>query len=141
MKKSVFTSTFFKEHAPVISAIFAGIFISIVALINFFGSIGFRSNEAALLLAFENGGQGRMFVGEVVNGMTILDALITSAAAGNIQLKYNINDNGAVVLGLNGYDLNNGKQLAFYLNGHKINESEIHLTRVKPGSKIIVSVE
>lgn len=102
------------------------------------------NKEAALLLAFENEGKGRMFQGEVIEGMTILDALITSSEAGEIKLRYVMeeNKNKITIMELNGYyaSLSPG-HLAFYLNSRKVGTEEIHSVLIKPGDKITVKLE
>ena len=99
--------------------------------------------EATLLLAFENDGHGRMFVGEVVEDMSILDALAISADAGQIEFKYIINsDNKLRIMELDSYISTLGdKKISFYLNNHKIDEGSIHLIAIKASDIIEVDLE
>ena len=104
---------------------------------------GYWHREATLILAFENNGRGRIFTGEVVSNMTVLDALIVSSEAGQIELKYVVNsDNQAKIIGLNSYtdDLKK-KHLIFYLNNTEINEGSINQTKIKPGDTIEIQLQ
>lgn len=122
-----------------ISLIGAVFLFSIVAV--FFNPFG--TKEATLLLAFENNGQGRMFTGEVVNGMTILDSLLVSSEAGQIKLIYHLDQNGKLIIEeLDGYTAGaSDKKLAFYLNGVKMATEEINRATISPGDKIEVRIE
>lgn len=113
--------------------------VSLVAV--FFNS--FKTKEATLLLAFENNGQGRMFTGEVVSGMTILDALLVSSEAGQIKLGYHPEQDGKLVIEeLDGYTAGtSGKELVFYLNKGKVSVQEINRVAIHPGDKIEVRIE
>ena len=95
------------------------------------------------MLAFENNGQGRMFEGEVIENMTVLDALVVSSNAGKIELKYSVSADGKVFIsGLDGYNrTTNPKKLVFYLNGFKIYDEQINSTIIKPGDNIEVRLE
>jgi len=73
-------------------------------------------NEVALII--NDGETKRAFAGEVVEGMTISDALVTSARAGNFDFNY---ENG--ILKRIGQFEQNGKKWNAYLNGKKIGDS------------------
>lgn len=102
-----------------------------------------HSREATLYLAFENDGKGRMFSGEVVDGMTILDAVIASSEAGRIKFLYHIDKDGKLVVdGIDGYTpAVSGKEVLFRLNGAKIATDYIGKTRIKAGDRIEVYLE
>ncbi len=128
----------------VMGAFLAGIVILIWSVINFLNVPSPKSQEAVLVLAFENEGRGRMFTGEVKEGMTILDALITSSEAGQIALKYNQDANkGVKITGLDDYynSSTTNKSIAFYLNKSKVSEKDIYKVAIKPGDKIEIQLE
>ena len=100
-----------------------------------------QAKEAVLILAFENEGRGREFQGEVVDNMTILDALIASAQAGDIDLDYKFTaDNQINILELDGFN-GEQKKLAFFVNGNQIDSAIIHKITLNPGDKVEVKLE
>jgi hypothetical protein len=153
MKKSFSTNIFSKpdylskkrgkEHIAIIGAFLVGIIVLIWSVVSFLNIPGVTSREATLILAFENEGKGRMFTGEVVDGMTILEALIASSEAGQIELKYSLDpNNGAKITGLNGYySDSSGKNMVINLNENRISEREIYKVVIKPGDKIEIQLE
>lgn len=99
-----------------------------------------ESKEAALLVDFDN--IKRMFAGEVVSGMTILDALNASVAAGQIKLTYHVDgDNNTRVKEINDHTTNGDIQFTFYINSRKIDQSELNKTPIRPGDKIMIRLE
>lgn len=98
------------------------------------------SKEAALLVDFDN--VKRMFAGEVVGGMTILDALNASVAAGQIKLTYYVDgDNNTKVKEINDHTANGNTQFTFHINSRKIDQSELNKTHIRPGDKITIRLE
>ena len=75
--------------------------------------------------------------------MSILDALIASSGAGQIEIKYSISAGGSVkISSLDGYDRNStAKRLVFYRSDKRIEEAVINSIAVKPGDKIEVRLE
>lgn len=108
---------------------------------NFFADIS--KNEASLFFDFDN--MKRAFAGEVMDNMTILDALNAAVAAGKIKLIYKVDEkNNTEIIELDGHSLDldiNKKQINFYLNSQKINQNEINKINIRPGDKIIVKTE
>lgn len=142
LKKSIFINIFYKKRQLVIgSSLVAAVFIFMSAAI-YFDFFIFKSKEASLLLSFE-GNKGRMFVGEVNEGMTILDALVVSSNAGQIRLKYNIGADGKVIIyGLDGYDPDSSdKKMIFYLDQRRIDTEQIGSVLISPGDSIEVRLE
>lgn len=137
---------FYKNYKNTIflSLIIAVVLAVLLALI----SINFKLNrayigEAMLYLVFENDNRGRMFRGEVVDGMTILEALHASSQAGNISFNYFIDSDGRVVIkSIDGYSADSSKKsLVFYLNHSRIKPENIHSVVIKPGDLIKVALE
>ncbi len=123
--------------------LWAGAVLIVLVAVNYFFPFLRQSKEATLVLAYEDGGKGRVFQGPVIDGMTILDALITSSKAGQIELKYGLNENGKMrINSLDGYDrATSEKILVFYLNNQKIDQELINSTPIKPGDNIEVRLE
>ena len=97
-------------------------------------------NKAALFIDFNN--TQRMFTGEVVGGMTILDALNASTAAGKIELTYHVDDsNSTKVTEINDHKADDEKQFAFYINSRQIDPDKLNKTQVHPGDKITIKLE
>ncbi len=97
-------------------------------------------NKATLLVDFED--TQRMFTGEVVEGMTILDALNASVAAGRTALVYTVDSsNNVTVTKINDHTAVKDKNFSFYLNDEKIATEDINRTGVRVGDKIIIRLE
>lgn len=98
--------------------------------------------QATLVLALENGKQTRMFQGEVVEGMTVFQALVASSMAGDIKLEYSFDSQNRVIINrLNGYSREDGKELVFYLNDSKINAGGISRIIIKGGDIVKIQAE
>lgn len=97
--------------------------------------------QASLLINFEN--KQRLFEGEVVSGMTMLDALQAAAAAGQIKLKYIIGEDNSVKIAEINDHINNiaDKTFNFYLNGVKVNAENINQIPIQNGDKIEIRFE
>jgi hypothetical protein len=79
----------------------------------------------------------RMFEGEVISGMTILDALTASTLAGNIQLDYRITGSDMIsIKSIDGYKPEN--KPVFLLNDRPVEPEEIGKKTIKPGDYIYV---
>ena len=89
------------------------------------------------------GNHRRAFEGEIVEGMTVLEAVQASALAGNIIFKYKMDKNNElIVASLDGYDYDgSGKPLNFYINGNKIDPKKIHSTLIGDGDTIVIRSE
>jgi hypothetical protein len=147
MKKSASILTPFKMHKNLkkwiedhiffVGALFVVMAVSLFALVNFFNTMGIRSNEATLTLRFDEEGYNRTFAGEVVGGMTVLDALVSSSEAGQIKFQYAMASDGKIrVLELNGHGT--PASLAFYLNGKEVDQAKIHEISIRPGDAIVI---
>lgn len=102
----------------------------------------FSSSDTAYL-EIDYGSKHRAFRGDLPYQMTVLDALNASARAGNFAVLYVIEDGRADILGINGIKeiFDNGQKWNFYLNGRKIETSQIHEVRIRAGDKILVKLE
>ena len=92
------------------------------------------NNLATLVISLKSG--ERMFQGEVVGDMTILDALIVSSNEGNIRLNYKTDNNGAIdVTEINGHNKDNSN-FVYYLNDAIIRPEDINKINIKAGDYI-----
>lgn len=99
-----------------------------------------ETNKASLLIDFDN--MTRRFEGEVSDGMTILDALNASVAAGKIKIRYTVdNDNNTSVDEINDHQAVNNKSFYFYTNGEIVSEKNLNRTPVYSGDKIVIKLE
>jgi hypothetical protein len=99
-----------------------------------------RGQAASLMLDFEN--MKRMFEGEVVEKMTILDALNASVTAGQIKLLYTVDiNNDTAVVGIDDHIAVGDKNFSFHINGKKLNTKDLNRTFVDPGDTITVRLE
>lgn len=98
------------------------------------------SGEATLLIDFEN--VRRKFQGEVVEKMTVLDAVNAAVAAGEIKLIYSVDrENNTRVVEINDHLLDGGRQFAFFVNSKKLGSNELNKTYLKPGDEIVIKLE
>jgi len=97
-------------------------------------------NEAALFIDFDN--MQKVFAGEVIDGMTVLDALNASVVAGQIKLTYYVDiDNNTKVTEINNHAAHGDAQFTFYINSQKLAPGELNKTQVKAGDKITIKLE
>lgn len=98
------------------------------------------NKEAVLLIDFDD--IKRMFKGEIIDKMTVLDALNASVATGNIKLRYIVdNKNNTSVTEINNHTANENKKFAFYINGKNINTADLNKIFVYPRDEIIIKLE
>ena len=85
----------------------------------------------------------RYFEGEVVENMTVLDALNMAMAAGKIKLNYALDDkNQTLVMEINDHLNKVGdRNFAFYLNDKKIDSKDLNKTRIEAGDKVVIKYE
>jgi len=101
------------------------------------------SNEKIAWLEMEDKGRKRIFEGEIIESMTILDALNASALAGDITFKYVIDGrkNNLTILVLDGHYDSPSSRLSFYLNSEKVEPQKIHSIPIWPGDIVTVRSE
>jgi len=99
------------------------------------------SSVATLFINLET--ERRLFEGEVVKDMTILDALNAAVSIGKIRLNYAIDKSGNVnILEIDGHT--NGvdnKYFTFYLNSKKIAQEDLNRKTIRGGDKIEIRNE
>lgn len=89
------------------------------------------------------GDRKRMFQGEVLPDTSLLDALIYSSGAGNLEIQYVILDDKTDIVKIDGLIENglNQQNWSFYLNGQRVQTGEIHKIKLNPGDKVEVRLE
>ena len=142
LKKSTFINILYKKSQLVIGGLLVIAVLIFLSAAIYFDLFTLQSKEASLLLSFE-GDKGRMFVGRVSEGMTILDALIVSSNAGQIRLEYSVSADGRVMIyGLDGYNPDSSdKKMIFYLDQRRIDVEQIGSVTIRPGDSIEVRLE
>ncbi|MBI2674224.1 MAG: hypothetical protein HYX22_00600 [Candidatus Yanofskybacteria bacterium] len=96
--------------------------------------------EAALFIDFDN--MQKVFAGEVVDGMTVLDALNASVTAGQLRLTYYVDgDNNTKIEEINDHAAGGDAQFIFYVNSRKLDQDKLNKTRIKAGDKITITLE
>lgn len=128
------------------------LFIQIILLIVLLGIISFfkpsfnlsdsnPSGTATLFINLET--EKRFFEGEVVEGMTILDALSMAVSVGKIKFNFTIDESGNVnVLEIDGH-INgvSNKYFAFYLNSGKVDPEDLNKELIHNGDRIEIRNE
>src|SRR3989344_2138803 len=100
------------------------------------------NNHTAYLEVNVNGTK-RAFEGEVVNGMTVLDALDASTLAGNINFKYEIDKKSHKlrIVTFDGYSVNQtSKSTTLFLNLVRVDIGNIHSIPINSGDRILVKL-
>lgn len=82
-------------------------------------------------------GQHRIFTGVVTPGMTVLDALSASVAAGNIQMQFVVDKNDLTNITMLGGRA--PKDIKFFVNSQSLPPERIHQVTVKPRDLITVT--
>ncbi len=95
-----------------------------------------RTNKATLILSLDN--QKRTFEGEIIEGMTILDALNLSTSVGDIKFHYSIQDNGKVkVMAVDDHFIASSfGKLSIFLNSQPIKPSDINKVTIRAGDSV-----
>lgn len=97
--------------------------------------------RAQLTLNFENG-ESRKFEGAVAADMTILEALYSSSLGGDFELRYSMQEDGAVALAKIDGIINFGnRSWHFYLNKTSVKTSDINKIKIKTGDFIEAKYE
>ncbi|MDO8496011.1 MAG: hypothetical protein Q7S43_00980 [bacterium] len=102
------------------------------------------SNHRVAYLEVNDNGIRRAFEGEVVGGMTVLDALDASALAGNINFKYEIDrkSNELHIITLDGYSATKTpREAMLFLNLVRVDISKIHAIPLSFGDRILIRLE
>lgn len=123
------------------------IFAQIILLIVLLGIISFvklsfnfsdnsTTELATLVINFES--EKRFFEGEVVDNMTMLDALNAAVSIGKIKFNYAIDESSNVsVLEIDGHTNGFGnKYFIFYLNSQKVPVQDLNKKEVRGGDKV-----
>lgn len=136
----------FINNTLLVQIIFVSLVVSGVLIfekklnIGSFRNGGSSKGEASLIVDF--GDIKRAFEGEVVEKMTILDALNASVAAGNIKLRYTVDsNNNTTIMEINSHQATKEKGFQFYINGKKINSNDLNKTMIRSGDKVVIKYE
>jgi len=98
-------------------------------------SVSLAPGQAAIIIDFGSKGQERLFRGEVVKDMSLLDALRASALAGNLELEIGGKDGTEEIVKIDGLaDGKDGGRWNYYLGGEKI-EKPLSAQTVSPGDR------
>ena len=103
------------------------------------GSAG--NSFATLAVNFDN--LKRSFEGEVVEDMTVLDALNMAMAAGKIKLNYSLDDkNQTWIMEINDHLNKAGnRHFAFFINDKQIDSKDLNKVNLKAGDSIVIKYE
>jgi len=141
-KKSL-SSTFRKSHLVEIGAIIALLVIASLFKVTVDNLKEDRGNNGLATLAINFDNLKRSFEGEVIENMTILDALNMAMAAGEIKLNYALDENNQTsIMEINDHMNKVGNtHFTFYLNGKLVDSRDLNKTRIKAGDEIVIKYE
>ena len=95
--------------------------------------------DASLVLD-EGNGAPRQFMGPTIAGMTVWQALLQSAEAGSLRMKYQVQNKNLLISSVNGVGEPRGVWTVYH-NGRLIDSSKILWESVAPGDTIKVVFE
>ena len=117
-----------------------GIIIAVVAAILVFVSLfGAKPGTAELVFYFPGGGQ-RDFSGEIVEGMTVFDAVLASVQGGGLTIDYSTENSVLEIKSVNDIVGEGTEKWHFSLNGETVVAAQIDLVEIKDGDKIEVTL-
>lgn len=124
------------NHALIAQIILVAVFIGALFVLD-----GLTRNYATLTLQL--GSQERMFQGEVVPGMTLLDALNASALAGQIPLQFFIDQNNRTrIVTIGSYpEASANSNMQFFVNDRRIPLETIHTVPINARDRIDVTID
>ena len=93
-------------------------------------------SDAHLVIDF--GSSRRVFEGQVISGMTVLDALNASVVAGDIPLQFTIQDGQARIIEIDGY--RKSQPVEVFLNGQQIDPSSIHSLPIRAQDEVVIKL-
>ena len=112
----------------------ASLAIAVIVVAGLMAVLFPTQSDAHLVLDF--GSSQRAFEGQVVSGMTILDALNASVVAGGIPLEFTIQDGQARIVEIDGF--HESQPIEVFLNGQPIDPSGIHSLPIRAQDEVIV---
>ena len=126
-------------HLPILSLISITFIILILVFIFYFNlpvQNLTKNSKATLILSIDN--DKRAFEGEIIEGMTLLDALNLSTSVGSINFKYSIQNDGKVqIMAIDGHIIDGSSvKLSILLNSNPIETSQINKIAIKAGDTI-----
>jgi hypothetical protein len=98
-------------------------------------------DNTTVILNFNDG--KRLFQGDIIDDMTVLDTLNASVVSGDILLMYNLNENNETeVLAIDGFSnyYSEDDFFAFYLNSREIAIKDINKVNVSSGDIVEVKI-
>lgn len=115
--------------------------VLVVALFYFKLDMPMSGSHAQLIINFDVA-KGRIFEGPVTADMTILQALYSSSIDGKFDVRYALQNDGAVALArIDGMINLSNKSWHFYLNKKLINTADINKIKIKAGDLIEAKYE
>ena len=137
--KNFFKKTIFAQILLIILVIGSIVFFKLS--LNLVDTDNDDGNLAVLFINFNN--QKRFFEGEVVEDMTMLDALSVAVSVGKIKLNYAIDNSGNVrVAEIDGHtNGTDNKYFIFYLNSKKVSVEDLNKEVVHGGDRIEIQNE
>lgn len=137
--KNFFKKTIFAQILLIILVIGSIVFFKLS--LNLVDTDNDDGNLAVLFINFNN--QKRFFEGEVVEDMTMLDALNAAVSVGKIKFNYSINNSGNVnVAEIDGHtNGTDNKYFIFYLNSKEVPAEDLNKKVVHGGDRIEIQNE
>ncbi|MEK7194858.1 MAG: hypothetical protein AAB667_01235 [Patescibacteria group bacterium] len=141
MKSSNFQNTSLGERSPrrpqagPIHSL-ASLAIAVIVVAGLMVVLFPAQSDAHLVIDF--GGSRRVFEGQVISGMTVLDALNASVVAGDIPLQFTIQDGQARIIEVDGY--RKSQPVEVFLNGQQIDPSSIHFLPIRAQDEVVIKL-
>lgn len=112
--------------------------VAILALILTF--FLFYSKTEAKVTIYKNNEPVRMFEGEVVSKMTVLDALVAASKAGNFEFNYSVEESELRINKFDTFIDGLGSDIKINVNGEEFKYNESFTKTISPGDKIDIFI-
>lgn len=129
------------ENKTKIFWLIVGLSLALIYAVNV--KLDFSSGQAqtAGLMIYFDQDRKRMFEGPVIDGMTLLDTLEASAAAGNFDFDFALDDNGKIKSVVLDGSPDGSQRWQFYLNKKPVAIPNLPAVRIKIGDLIEAKLE
>ncbi|MEK7506708.1 MAG: hypothetical protein AAB566_01485 [Patescibacteria group bacterium] len=129
------------ENKTKIFWIIVGLSLALIYADNVRLNFGSSQAQTAGLMIYFDQDRKRMFEGPVIDGMTLLDTLAASAAAGNFDFDFALDENGKIKsVVLDGRPGGN-QRWQFYLNKKPVANPDLPEIRIRAGDLIEAKLE
>lgn len=137
------STSYYQKYSSSIKMGLGTVLICFFGFLAVYGIVVYYINSSYKMarLEIEIDGKTRVFEGEVINGMTVLEALQSSALAGNMALEYDIREGQLIIKSIDGHKSIRSETISFYLNSKPIDTQKIYSIPINQGDILAVKIK